>query len=229
MNFKFSNRPYSGRQFRPTPEVHLDEKTLIIATPWGNRDSAKRTISRILEYFVLCNEDHEATTPFQRLSCLSIGANNLRIAILLANESLFREDNLIEYQNGVELFAMSLSEGELVWAQIGQPQIMLARKLRPILTLAGAMDLSFDLSEGEDLLPSLPNQLLGLDSSLNLTINSFRPQETDQLILLSHSQVPREIYELNSNEFELDGISHKLSKLSPHLAFWLGLIQFSRD
>ncbi len=229
MNFKFSYRPYSGKQFRPTPEIHTDEKTLIVATPWGNRGSAKKTIDRILEYLVLCNEDREATTPFQRLSCLSAGANNLRIAALLANESVFREDNNTEYRNGTELFAMSLSEGELVWIQIGQPQILLVRKSRQVVTLGGAMDLSFDMSDGQELLPSLPNQLLGLDSSLNLTINSFRPQDADQIVLLSHSQLPREIYQLNSSEFELDGISQKLSKMSPQLAFWLGLVDFSTN
>ena len=227
MNFKFAYRPYSGKQFRPTPEVHIDDKTLIVATPWGNRDAGKKAIDRILEYLILCNEDREATTPFQRLSCLSAGANNLRIAALLANESIFREDNRVEYRNGVELFTMSLSEGELIWIQIGQPQILLARKSRQVITLAGAMDLSFDMSDGEELMPSLPNQLLGLDSSLNLTINSFRPQNEDQLVLLSHSQLPREIYQLSSNEFELDHMSQQLSKLNPQLAFWLGLISFS--
>ncbi len=228
MKFDFTYRPYSGKQFRPSPEVHIDDKTLVVATPWGNRDSAKKAIDRILEYLVLCNEDREATTPFQRLSCLSFGANNLRIAALLANESVFRDDNNVEFRNGIELFAMSLSEGELVWVQIGQPQILLVRQARQVLTLAGSMDLSFDLSEGEQLMPSLPNQMLGLDSSLNLTISSFRPQETDQLILLSHSQLPSDIYQLKSNEFELDRISQKLSKLSPQLAFWLGLVKFSR-
>ncbi len=227
MNFKFAYRPYSGKQFRPTPEVHIDDKTLIVATPWGNRDAGKKAIDRILEYLILCNEDREATTPFQRLSCLSSGANNLRIAVLLANESIFREDNHVEYRNGVELFTMSLSDGELVWIQIGQPQILLARKSRQVITLAGAMDLSFDMSADEELMPSLPNQLLGLDSSLNLTINSFRPQNEDQLVLLSHSQLPREIYQLNPNEFELDLMSQQLSKLNPQLAFWLGLISFS--
>jgi hypothetical protein len=229
MNFKFSYRPYSGKQFRPTPEVHTDDKTLIVATPWGNRDAAKKSIDRILEYLILCNEDREATTPFQRLSCLSTGANNLRVAALLANESIYREDNNIEYRNGVELFAMSLSEGELVWIQIGQPQILLARKSRQVISLAGSMDLSFDMSDGDDLLPSLPNQLLGLDSSMNLTINSFRPQDQDQLVLLSHSQMPREIYQLESDELKLDTMSQKLSRMNPQLAFWLGLIAFSQN
>ena len=227
MKFSFSYRSYSGKQFRPTPEVHNDEKTLIVATPWGNRDAAKKAIDRILEYLILCNEDREATTPFQRLSCLSVGANNLRIAALLANESIFREDNNVEYRNGVELFTMSLTDGELVWMQIGQPQILLVRKSRQMITLAGAMDLSFDLSGSEELLPSLPNQLLGLDSSLNLTINSFRPQPYDQLVLLSHSELPRELYQMTPRDFELDQMSKHLSKISPDLAFWLGLIEFS--
>jgi hypothetical protein len=226
MDFKFSFRPYSGKQFRPTPEVHQDEKSLIIATPWGQRDSAKKVIAQILNYLMICNEDREATTPFQRLSCLSTSANNLRIAILLANETLFRGENNEEYKSGVELFAMIRSEGELVWLQIGQPQIFLLRENRSVISLGGSMDLAFDLSNEFDLLPSLPNQLLGLDSSLNLTINSFRPQAKDKILLLSHSQVPSEIYNIESQNLKLDQLSKTLSERDPQLAFWLGIAEF---
>ena len=226
MEFKFTYRPYSGKQFRPTPEVHKDEKSLIIATPWGQRDSAKKVIDQILNYLMVCNEDHEATTPFQRLSCLSASANNLRIAALLANENLYRVENNEEYKSGVELFAMVRSEGELVWLQIGQPQILLLRQNRSAISLGGSMDLAFDMSNEFDLLPSLPNQLLGLDSSLNLTINSFRPQANDKILLLSHSQVPSEIYNIESQNLKLDQLSKTLSEREPQLAFWLGIAEF---
>jgi len=235
MKFKFSYRPYSGQEFRPTPEVHIDEKVLIVATPWGQRDAAKKVIDRILGHLALCADDHEATTPFQRLSCLSPSANNLRIAALVANESLYREENSREYRLGVELFSMFLSEGDLVWLQIGQPQVLLARKSRRAIPLGGSMDLSFDLSENERLLPSLPHQLLGIETSVNLTINSFRPKDQDQIILLSHSQLPSEIFQGKShsnnhdNKLTLDEISRKLSENTPQLAFWLGLVELSEN
>ena len=87
------------------------------------------------------------------------------------------------------------------------------------------MDLSFDLSDDTGLLASLPNQLLGLDSSLNLTINSFRPQPQDRIILLSHSQIPSEIYQFKARDFKLDELSQSLSQSQPQLAFWLGIIE----
>jgi hypothetical protein len=226
MDFKFSYRPYSGQQFRPTPEVHQDDKSLVIATPWGQRDSAKKVISQILNYLMVCNEDREATTPFQRLSCLSNFANHLRTATLLANENLYLSENNEEYKSGVELFAMTMSDGELVWLQIGQPQILLVRKSRSTISLGGSMDLAFDMSNEYDLLPSLPNQLLGLDSSLNLTINSFRPQAHDKILLLSHSQIPSEIYNIKSQDLKLDQLIKTLSERDPQLAFWLGIAEF---
>src|SRR5688572_5598562 len=129
LTFSFSERPYSGRSFRPRPEIHIDTATnlLIVATPWGPRASARSAIDRMLEYFTLASSDGGVTSPFEKLTCLSMAANNLRMATLLANEILYREDNRNEYKTGVELFCASCSDQELIWLQLGQPQVMLAR------------------------------------------------------------------------------------------------------
>lgn len=226
MAFEFEQRPYSGKNFRPRPEIHLDSeaKLLIVATPWGPRTTARKVIDRMLEYFLNAKQDREATSPFERLSCLSDAANNLRTAAFLANEMIYREENQDEYRTGVELFTASFEDNEFVWLQTGNPQILLARKNRHMLSLGTYVDLAFDLSERE-LLPALPNQLLGLDSTLNLTINSFRAQDDDQIILLSHSSVPKTVYNLKESEISLDSLSRALAHTQPDVAYWLGILK----
>lgn len=227
MTFSFSERPFSGTTFRPRPEIYLDAetRTLIVATPWGSREAARRVIDRMTDYLSLAREDVEATSPFERLSCLSTHANRLRIATLLANESLYREENRTEYRSGVELFAAILEEDELVWLQAGNPQILLGRAGRKPLSLGSQIDLSFDLSEGTELLPGLPSQMLGLDSSLNLCLNSFRARPGDKLALISHSHLPDVVYTLGDDQLTLDSISRQIANASPDHAFWVGLLQ----
>jgi hypothetical protein len=227
MALTFEERPYSGTSFRPRPEIHLDTQSnlLIVATPWGNRSSAKKVIDRMVDYLVLAREDREATSPFERLSCLSTDANNLRIATLLANEALYREDNKQEYHSGVEIFAAMLEDDEFVYLQAGCPQILLGRKGRTLLPLGSQVDLAFDLSIGNEILPPLPAQMLGLDSSVYMTINSFRARPDDKVILLSHSHLPETIFTMTGEEANLDHVSRTLAQKYPDLAFWLGIVK----
>lgn len=226
LNFNFENRSYSGKTFRPRPEIHADTEAnlLLVATPWGQRSSARKAIDHILEYYVLAKSDREVTSPFERLTCLSTAANNLRTATLLANERLYREDNRTEYRSGVELFGASFVDDEFVWLQVGQPQILLSRAGERLMPLGGYVDLSFDLSDGKELLPALPNQLLGLDSTVNLTINSFRARPDDRILLMSHSAPPPALYGLGRADLTLEKISRVMAKDHPNLAFWVGLL-----
>lgn len=226
MQLRFEERPYAGKNFRPRPEIHLDESAslLIVATPWGARQSARTAIERMTDYLAFAREDREATSPFERLSCLSTQANNLRTAALLANEALYREDNKQEYRSGVELFAATVDESELVWLQAGNPQLLLGRPGRTLRPLGAQVDLAFDMSEGRELLPPLPSTLLGLDSSINLTLNSFRAQPGDRVVLLSHSYLPESLFAAKESETTLEAISRNLARIYPDLAFWLGIL-----
>ncbi len=231
MKLRFEERPYAGKTFRPRPEIYLDEaaQLLIVATPWGTRAAAKTTIERMTD-FLSTREDREATSPFERLSCLSTQANNLRISALLANEAIYREDNLQEYRSGVELFAAVVDDNEIVWIQSGNPQILLGRQNRSLLPLGSQVDLAFDLTpSGEKLFAPLPSQLLGLDTSLNLNINSFRAQPGDRVVLLSHSHLPEALFTMKEAQTDLDQLSRALARIYPDLAFWLGILTFADD
>jgi hypothetical protein len=230
MNLAFSERPFSGTTYRPRPEISIDAdgKTLIVATPWGPREAARKVIDRMNDYLSLTKDDIEATSPFERLSCLSIHANRLRIATLLANESLFREENRNEYRSGVELFAGILEDDEFVFLQSGNPQILLSRAGKKPLPLGSQIDLSFDFSEGTDLLPGLPSQMLGLDSSMNLSLNSFRARPGDRIALISHSHLPDSVFALDSDDVTVDSLSRLMAGASPNHAFWVGVLQIGQ-
>lgn len=226
----FQERSYSGKIFRPRPEIHYSnaEHLLIVATPWGPRSSAEKAIKTIANYYLATNEDMEITSPFERLSCLSTTANNLRIAVLLANDWLSREENKSEYVSGVEIFATVVRHRECVWVQVGHPQVLLYRPGRHISSLGTSLDLAFDLSNEAKLLAPLPQQLLGLDSTVNLTMNSFRPTNEDRLILISRSSLPSTIYDLKASQIDLDPISRLLAQDDPDLPFWLGIMGLNR-
>lgn len=231
MKLAFSDRPYAGKDSRPTPEIHLDSatNTLIVAVPWGSREAARKVIDRMLEYLSFASQDREATSPLPRLSCLSNAANNLRTAAMLANDMLYREDNSDEYRAGVELFAATLSHNEVSWVQVGGPHILLGRGSQSLLPLGATVDLALDLDAGHHQLPALPSQLLGLDLHVNLTINSFRARPKDHLVLLSHSRTPELMFSWKSDDLNPDKIVKALAHNDAHKAFWLGLLSVEPD
>jgi hypothetical protein len=229
MKLQFQSRPYPGENSRPNPEVHIDEATnsLFVVVPWGKREAAKKVIDRMVEYLAFAAQDKEATSPLSRLTCLSNSANNLRTAALLANDMIFREDNLDEYRSGVELFGATLDQNELSWLQVGGPQLLLGRGSQPFLPLGSNIDLSLDLRDwrSKTELPALPAQLLGLDSHVNLTINSFRARSGDRLVLLNHSRIPEIVFSWKANSLSMDEMVRLLANHSPQSAFWLGVLE----
>lgn len=221
---KIEERSYSGKNFRPRPEIHLEEngQLLIVATPWGNRAAGKKVIECIRDFFLSARADQEVTSPFQMLTCLSAAANNLRVSVMLANDLLYREDNKSEYVSGVELFVACKIDQELVWTQVGHPQVFLKRNRQSAISLGGCLDMSMNLSESQMLAP-LPQNLLGLATTSNFSVQSFRPQDGDQILLLSRSRVAPQIYSLPS--INLEKLSDSLVQDSADMAFWTGLVQ----
>ncbi len=232
MKMSFTSRPFAGADSRPTPEVVIDSSvnTLIVAVPWGSREAARKVIDRMLEYLSFASQDREATSPLPRMSCLSTAANNLRTAAMLANDMLYREDNGEEYRAGVEIFAATLSQNEVSWVQVGGPHILLGRGSQSLLPMGSSVDLALDLAvDAKTKLPALPAQLLGLDSNVNLTINSFRARPGDSLVLLSHSRTPESLFNWKADRLDVDKIVHTLSSNDAQTAFWLGLLSIEGD
>lgn len=221
----FEERSYSGKLLRPAPEVHIeDDGTFgIVATPWGARGTGRKAIDAIKDFVLSARQDNEATSPFQKLTCLSPMANNLRVAVMLANDMIYREDNKSEYTAGVELLAFSQANGELAFAQVGYPALYLARRNLPWIPLSVQVDLSTEMSEPPDVLPPLPQNLIGLHTTTNMNVSSFRTQPHDRLVLLSHSVASHPVFTNPFDQTTVEGVTETLSRRYPDLPFWLGV------
>lgn len=222
-------RSYSGKLFRPAPEVLVDEGAglLVVATPWGARSAARKTIQSIHDYFLSARQDAEVTSPFQTLTCLNPTGNTLRASLMLANDLIFREENKTEYLSGVELLAVAFSEREWVWAQLGQPQVFLDRFSEQMTPLGAALDFSGSFSATSNVsLPPLPAEMLGLHSTSNISVRNFHPLPGDRMVLLSRSIVPADLYHAPKNERDLDHLSTRLAEQSPDMPFWLAIVDF---
>ncbi len=219
-------RSYSGKIFRPRPEIHCDPQgnLCIVATPWGNRSVAKKVIQSILDFFMSARADEEVTSPFATITTLSPMANNLRISIMLANDTIRREENRAEYHGGVELFVGAKFDREFCFAQIGGPHLLLNRSGFDLQVLSGAPDLALYNSGKSQLLAPLPNALLGISETSNFAVQTARLEANDQLILLHRSLIPPRLLALSEERRDLKGLSQVLANHSPDLPFWLGLL-----
>lgn len=226
---KIVERSYSGKIFRPRPEVLLDESSQLffVCTSWGQRSTAKKSIQVIKDYFMSLQQDKEVTSPFSRLSCLSPLANNLRIAIKLANDTIYNNENKNEYTTGIELFVLARAKFEVAWAQIGLPCPILIRSQIGLMPIGNTFDLSLEHSVGRNLMSPLPNQLLGLDLFTDFSIQTFRPQTNDRLIVTSRSCIPPKVWQAQPQEQNLEYFSKIMSQAQSDLPFWIGLLDLN--
>ncbi|MBK8201987.1 MAG: hypothetical protein IPK68_06600 [Bdellovibrionales bacterium] len=225
---KLVERSYNGRFSRPRPEIFIEEQSglLIIATPWGSRNAARKAIQAITEFFLAAKDDIEVTSPFQKLTCLSSIANSLRTAVMLANDLVYQEENRDEYLSSLELFAAAVSANELSFVQLGHPQVFLDRNGYPPITSGSLADLSLDFSRNGNVLPPLPSALLGVHSTSALNIRTIRVNKEDRLLLVSHSFMPSSFFNLGFEERSIEKISSIISKQSPQEPFWVGQVTF---
>lgn len=219
------NRSYGGKLFRPTPEIfQREDGLLVIAIPWGSKESAKNFIEIINEHVNIHEGDRDITSPFGVLTSLSPLANQLRTALLIANNRIYSGENQSEYQSGIEVLIICREGEDLCLGQIGGPNVFMDRKNLNLINLVSSWDLSTEMCSGTQLLSPLPKNLVGIDSSVQVNMKSIRTFDGDQLILLSRSYIPNAFYTLPRERRNLEDISRSLSQSDSVCPFWLGVV-----
>ncbi len=224
---KFIERSfYSSKGLRPRPSFYFNEsEQLVIAyTNWGQKVNQDDVFKTIEGYLLSSLVDDEVTSPFISVPHLGKTANHLRTALLLLNELLYKKYNSSELSVGLEIFVGFKKNDEFVFGHIGQPNILISRKKMNILPVYQNLDLSLDLSK-ENLLPPVPSKLIGINASVDLEIESLKPQDGDKLLLLSYSWIPKEILNLKDNQRSFENITKTISDISDQ-SFWLGMLEF---
>ena len=196
---------------------------LLIITSWGKASTAERAKDIVADFILSSRNDSEATSPFQKMTCLTPLANNVRVAMMLLNDTLYREENREEYSDGIEVAICAKYESEITIAQVGQPYCFLSRKSMPLQPLTLGSDMASEISENSTLMAPMPHALLGLYSTSNFTLQSFHWKKGDQLVFLSRSHFPMEFLSLPSQKRNLNELSQVLSKDHSEIPFWLAV------
>lgn len=216
-------RSYSAKTFRPKPYIHMepDGSLLVVATSWGRAEHAQMTAEEVAKYVSAAQGDVEVTSPFEFLTCLSDGANHLRIGLLIANEFLYRGENKNEYQCGVEVLAISRKGSQVAWAQVGSPHVLLNRQGRPLVPLSTVFDHSFEMSLSGRKASPLPSHFLGVDPTCNVMCGDLQATSRDSLILLASSLLPPSLW-TTTGAFDLLSVTQRMISEDPESPFWLG-------
>jgi hypothetical protein len=217
---------YPGEIPRPTVDLSLytDQNVLIAGTPWGSNEALRLLSDTVREFLSVSIGDQEATSPFAKLPGLSSIENNLRTAILIANDKIFQRCNKEAYSSSCEAVILHTQNSQVAWVQIGQPHILLLRKDK-IFPLQVTFDLSVDFQ-----IPSpLPSRLIGLERAWDLEVRSMVLSEDDSLILLARSFIPPAFFnqKLSSNtpEKTIDTLFEAAVADNPKSPFWLTLLK----
>ena len=225
---KLTERSYSAKNLRPRPAIHAepDGSLLIVSTSWGSSENAQRVNEDIVKYVQAALADVEVTSPFEFLTCLTDETNYLRIATLIANESMYRSDNKSEYAVGVETLILLRRGSMLAFAQVGSPHFLIQREGRHLAPVSVGYDASLEIGGTQEDLAPLPQQLLGVDAALNVRCGDFRIEDSDRLILYAGGFWPESLWSKTMEGADLAQITQKMVQKNPEAPFWLGLVDF---
>lgn len=223
-NLALLHRSYGGKIFRPKPYIHDEEHLLVVASCWGPGDQTQTIVSDVVKYVTAAMSDVEVTSHFEYLTCLSDQANNLRIAMLLANENIFRGENNTEFISGYELTIILKYQNQLSWAQVGGPHLLIRRQGQNLMPLTSQLDVSSEIS-GATILAPLPHWLLGLDSTCQVHCGDVKIKMVDQLVLTSSNYLSKALFtESAQPNLSLEKVTQMLIQENPDSPFWLGLL-----
>ncbi len=217
---------YPGEIPRPTVDLSIypDQNVLIAGTPWGSNEGLRLLGDTVREFLSVSIGDQEATSPFAKLPGLSFIENNLRTAVLIANDKIFQRCNKEAYSASCEAVILHAQNSQVAWVQIGQPHILLLRqdKLFPL-------QVTFDLSVDFQIPTPLPSRLIGLERAWDLEVRSLALAEKDSLILLARSFIPPTFFNQklsnSSPEKTMDILFESAVADNPKSPFWITLLK----
>lgn len=217
---ELAQRFYSGPSFRPRPLVEKlpAQSTLIVATSWGEPEHAQKVVDFIREHLVQ-SVSPEATRIGPYVADLSERTNQMRSAVLFANEQLHLKENSKEYRSAVEIALIHFDKKVLSWVQVGNPHLIL-KTLRGLQPLATQPDWSWQMQQDTPLVC----KALGLERTCYPHCGSHRLMQDEQLVLVSRSSVPSKFYALEN--VNIAACSSALVEDQSEAPFWIGILNF---
>ena len=224
---KLEQRSFSGKTFRPAPEILLNKQLglFAVATAWGPDFETKKILDFLVQNYESYSSDEEKTNIHQKLSSLSKDENILRSLILSCNEWIFKEQNG-DYRCGYELLCGHLTNGKFIFIQAGQPFIYLNRQDLPLQSLGHVLDFSALFAKKGRRLPPLPSNLLGIYPDTHFAVFSLPLLPEDRLLFISRDFAPASLLDIPYKDRNLEHLSQLLSTENQNSPFWLGELSF---
>jgi hypothetical protein len=194
---------------------------IVIMTCWGESSFKERVFEEIQKFVFAAEGDVEVTSPFEMNTYLSRDCNFLRMSILLINDLIYRAENKDAYKSCYELTILYKKEKKLSWAQAGSPNLYLFKD--KLLPLSVSLPLSY--SSTPNVLP-LPQQYLGTEMHCHFQLGEITVDADHKLLLFSESSLYKDVWGLNSKEFNIDQLVKNQIQLDPDSPFWMAMIDF---
>ena len=221
---KLQSRCFPGQSFRPSPAILQSENIVSVVTPWNaSLQEAEKMGGMFEENYTGLSADPDSTRPFQILFSLSDEENNLRTACVTLNQMIFQK-NKDSLSIGFEAFFGVYTASQLIFAQIGHPQIFLSRPPLPLQPLGHSLSLSTSYSQSKASMPPLPHTLLGVFSDTPIHIHSIKIFPQDKMILVSRNFIPAAF--LQHSDISLNSLSSVLAQDNSSEPFWLACLDF---
>lgn len=185
----------SGRQKMPSTQLVslLNDHLIIAIRSWNGQDINQKIIDEISHYMSSVEADLEVTSPFGNSENFSVFANKVKIALLLANDTVYNSDNRSTYQQGAEVTILFQKNNEISWASIGRFSIEAIKEDRK-LTL-------FDSGGKFDDEILLPVNLIGIMKSPEVFVGSTTIKKLNQIQIKSNFRDQESIWECVITDF----------------------------
>ena len=185
----------SGAQKLPNTQLIslLNDQLLVIIRSWNGPEINQKIVDEINHYMSSVEADLEVTSPFGYSEHLTVYANKLRIALMLANHTVYNTDNRELYQQGAEVTAVFKKNNEVSWASIGRYAIEAQKNGRKIKLFDSGV-----LFDDEVLLPT---NLLGLYKHPEIMAGSVSTKNLETLEVKSVFSQYESVWECLISDF----------------------------
>ena len=169
---------HNGQQKFPQTQVHnlLNDNLIVAIRLWSGPDAEQAVVDEILRFLSAADADLEVTTPFDYIENLSSLSNKVRIALLLANETLYAQ-NKEKYMQGYEIAICYKHQKEISVGSVGRFALNVVKTNKEFMV--------FESGGLMDDVVLLPSALLGTEREPEIKCASVAVRDLNSLQLSS--------------------------------------------
>lgn len=218
-----NERSFSGRFFRPRPVVNIDDnsKSLLLAVPWGAKESAENVLLSTREAIVGSGGqfDPELTVAVGQTPVVENTQQKLCRSVRVSNEKNYHQYNATDYTSAAEFLGLVVEDKTLTWAQVGAIHLLIYNQ-KGLQPLCYSPDWAWQIQQDAPLLC----QGVGLDLSCQIQTGSYRLLGGETVICIARSYIPQQLFAATSPD--LEEMTRILAEESEQTPFWIATVHF---